>query len=104
MMTLPLVVEGAVVILLLVTICYCALLERRIRAFKNSSASLSHLVTDLDRATRQAEAAVGGLVLTTKTAEEALESRLREARHLTRALALGNRGRTVKKRKSSGGQ
>jgi len=104
MMTLPLVVEGAVVILLLVTICYCALLERRIRAFTNSSASLSHLVAELDRATKQAETAVGGLVLTTKSAEEALEGRLREARHLTRALALGNRGQAAKKRKSSGGR
>ena len=100
MMTLPLVVEGAVVILLLVTICYCALLERRIRTFKNGSEALSHLVADLDRATRQAEAAVGGLSMTTKSAEEALESRLREARHLTRALALGNRGRPTKKRKN----
>lgn len=97
MMTLPLVVEGAVVVLLLVTICYCALLERRIRAFKNGSDTLSHLVADLDRATQQAEAAVGGLARTTKSAEAALEDRLREARHLTRALALGNRGRAVKK-------
>lgn len=101
MMTMPMVVEGAVVILLLVTICYCAALERRIRAFQNGQDTLRHLVSDLDDATKRAEMAVGGLAQTTKTAEEALEARLAEARHLTRALALGNRGQTAKKRKST---
>ncbi|VAW11375.1 hypothetical protein MNBD_ALPHA09-695 [hydrothermal vent metagenome] len=97
MMNLPLLVEGMVVILLLVTICYCAALERRIRTFKDGSDALVHLVADLDRATARAEAAVGGLSKTTKSAEEALESRLQEARHLTRALALGNRGQVLRK-------
>lgn len=100
MTNLPLVVEGVVVILLLVTICYCAALERRIRTFRDGSENLARLVADLDRATARAEAAVGGLSMTTKSAEEALESRLREARHLTRALALGNRGQALKKRKT----
>lgn len=98
-MSLPLIVEGAVVVLLLITICYCAVLERRIQNFRSGQANLGKLVAELNQATKQAETAVGGLVETTKAAELALEERLVEARQLTRALALGNRGQKTKTRK-----
>ena len=94
-MSLALVVEVAVVVLLLITIGYCALLERRIQSFRIGQASLGKLVAELNQATKQAETAVGGLVQTTKDAELALEERLVEARQLTRALALGNRGQSA---------
>lgn len=93
MTSLPLVVEGLVAILLAVTAGYCALLERRIRTFRNGQESLRHLVADLDAATSRAEAAVSGLAATTREAESALEARLVEARSLSRTLALGNRAR-----------
>jgi cytochrome c biogenesis protein ResB len=97
MTSLPMIMEGLVACLLLVTVVYCALLERRIRTFRNGQESLRHLVAELDAATHRAEAAVGGLAATTREAEGALEDRLREARSLSRTLALGNRARAPRR-------
>ena len=87
---IPLLVEGMVAILLLVTVGYCILLERRIRSFKVDHEGLRSLVGDLDQAVRRAQASVVGLGHTTKAAETALEGRLAEARVLTKTLALAN--------------
>lgn len=101
MTSLPLVVEGAVAILLLVTICYCAVLERRIRAFHSGQDGLRLLVAELDKATTRAQSAVAGLAATSKSAEINLEAHLNEARSLTRTLAAGNRGRSSKTRRTN---
>lgn len=100
-MSLAVLVEAAVGCLLLVTIAYCAVLERRIRSFRESQESLRGLVAELNAATARAESAVAGLATTTKAAEGALESRLREARTLSRTLALGNRPAPQQTRRSA---
>ena len=88
MMTLPLVIEAIVAVLLFVTSGYCVVLERRMRSFRSSQESLRTLVQELDTATARAELAVRGLGETTRATEVALDARLREAKNLTRSLAL----------------
>ncbi|MFV2092614.1 MAG: DUF6468 domain-containing protein [Hyphomicrobiales bacterium] len=98
---LPIVVEGAVAVLLLVTAGYCVFLERRISAFKADQQDLRSLVSELDRAVERAQASITGLGNTTREAEKALDDRLIEARVLTKTLTLASapvRRRVSKKR------
>ncbi|MHA1524500.1 MAG: DUF6468 domain-containing protein [Alphaproteobacteria bacterium] len=77
-------------VLLLVTVGYCILLERRIRSFKMDHEGLRSLVGDLDKAIQRAQACVIGLGKTTKATERALDGRLVEARALAKTLALAS--------------
>jgi len=85
---LPMLLESVVAVLLAVTLCYCVVLERRMRAFRNDQAALVQLIAELDSATGRAERAVLGLSATTREAEEGLEQKIGEARNLTRSLAM----------------
>lgn len=97
----PIVVEGLVAVLLLVTAGYCIFLERRISAFKADQEGLRSLVSELDRAVERAQVSIIGLGNTTRDTEKALDGRLIEARALTKTLALASapvRRRVSKKR------
>jgi len=87
MITLPAVIESLVAALLLVTLAFCILLERRLRTFRAGEESLRRLVADLAASTARAEQAVHGLGETTRAAEAALDHRIGEARALTNQLA-----------------
>ena len=90
MTNLPLILESLVILLLVVTIGYCLILERRMRAFRDGQERLRGLINELATATARAETAVGGLGVTTREAQAALETRINEARSLTRSLALAS--------------
>ena len=74
-----LLVEGTVAILLLVTIGYCFLLERRLRRFRADEQSLRATIGELITATEIAERAIGGLKVTVRECDQNLGERLRAA-------------------------
>jgi len=79
--------EALVAVLLVVTIFYCIVLERRIRAFKADQVSLAELVTQLSNATEHAQVAVAGLKSTAEEADDELDGKLKKARSLSEELA-----------------
>ncbi len=78
-----LVLEGTVIVLLVATIVFCIILERRMRAFRADHEGFALLIGDLNEATRNAEKAVSGLKLTATEAEADLGDKLRRARALS---------------------
>lgn len=82
-----LVLEGLVAVLLIVTIFYCVILDRRIRSFKAEQINLAELVAQLSSATANAEVAVAGLKTTTEEADDELDGKLKKARSLSQELA-----------------
>ncbi len=82
-----LVLEALVAVLLMVTIVYCIILDRRIRSFKAEQINLAGLVTQLSSATTNAEVAVAGLKTTAEEADDELDGKLKKARSLSEELA-----------------
>lgn len=72
-------VEGAVSVLLAVTIGYCVVLNSRLKRLHADRGALQQMVDDLVRATTLANSAVGELKATASEAEMALTARLEEA-------------------------
>jgi methyl-accepting chemotaxis protein len=75
----PLVIESLVALLLLFTIGYCFLLNRRLKLFKADEASLKTTISELMTATANAERAIAGLKATVRDCEQGLGERLRTA-------------------------
>lgn len=90
---LPLAIESLVALLLLVTIAYCALLNRRLQRLKADEQSLKATISELITATEIAERAIGGLKLTVRDCDKTLGERLRTAERfaadIERQLAAG---------------
>jgi hypothetical protein len=76
-MLIPLLVESLVAVLLAVTIGYCVLLDRRLRAFRNDEEAMRKVVADLKAATGKAEAAISGLKLTVADGDRLLGERMK---------------------------
>jgi Domain of unknown function (DUF6468) len=74
-----LIVEGTVAILLMVTIAYCYLLNRRLQRFRADEQSLRATIAELITATEIAERAIGGLKVTVRECDQNLGERLRAA-------------------------
>ena len=72
-------VEGTVAILLMVTIGYCFLLNRRLQRFRADEQSLRATIAELITATEIAERAIGGLKVTVRECDQNLGERLRAA-------------------------
>jgi len=72
-------VEGTVAILLVVTIGYCCLLNRRLRRFRADEQSLRATIAELITATEIAERAIAGLKVTVRECDQNLGERLRAA-------------------------
>jgi hypothetical protein len=72
-------VEGAVSLLLAVTIAYCVVLNERLKRLHADRDALKVMVSDLVQATDLANAAVGELKATATEADLALRARLEEA-------------------------
>jgi hypothetical protein len=81
MMNLPLgvVVEGSVAVLLLVTIGYCMILNRRLKKLHADRETLRKMVLDLVKATDLANAAIRELKATALEADTTINARLEEA-------------------------
>lgn len=73
------VVEGAVSVLLAVTIGYCVVLNARLKRLHADRDTLRQMVTDLVEATNLANRAIDGLKETAREADATLSARLEEA-------------------------
>jgi hypothetical protein len=93
--TVGLFIEGTVAILLLITIGYCYLLDRRLRRLRADEHMLRAGIAELITATETAERAIGGLKLTVADCDRTLGERLRAAERFSaeieRQLAAGEK-------------
>jgi hypothetical protein len=76
-------IEFLVAILLMLTIGYCILLNRRLKLLKSDEQSLRATISELVTATQIAERAIGGLKLTVHECDMGLGERLRKAERVT---------------------
>jgi Domain of unknown function (DUF6468) len=72
-------IEGTVAVLLVVTIGYCFLLDRRLRRFRADENLLKATIGELITPTEIAERAIAGLKLTVRECDHNLGDRLRAA-------------------------
>jgi ABC-type transporter Mla subunit MlaD len=89
--TIGMTIEALVAVLLLVTIAYCMLLNRRLTRLKADEHSLKAVIAELITATEIAERAIGGLKLAVRDVNENLGAQLDQANqmsdHLRKQLA-----------------
>jgi Domain of unknown function (DUF6468) len=87
------IIEMLVAILLALTICYCIMLNRRLKLLRSDEQSLRATISELVTATEIAERAIAGLKLTVEDCEIGLGARLRSADRFTadldRSIAAG---------------
>lgn len=83
---LGLTIETLVAVLLVVTICYCVLLNNRLKRLKADEHSLKAVIAELVTATEIAERAIGGLKLAVRDVNEDLGSQLAAATHMSEQL------------------
>jgi hypothetical protein len=81
-----LMIESLVAILLLLTICYCVVLNRRLLKLKADEQSLKATISELITATEIAERAIAGLKLTVRDCDKDLGEQLRSAERLSAVL------------------
>ncbi len=84
--TFALVIESLVAILLLVTIGYCTLLNRRLTLLKADEQSLRGTIAELVTATEIAERAIQGLKLTVRECDQNLSGQLQAGTELSEKL------------------
>ena len=72
-------IESLVAVLLMITILYCMVLNRRLKLFKADEGSLKATISELITATEIAQRAVAGLKTTAHECEQTLGERLRGA-------------------------
>ena len=77
-----------IAILLVATICYCVLLNRRLTALRDSNDDFRSLVQQLESASMKAEKSASSMKLIGETAMRGLQEKINEANALTRALAV----------------
>ena len=82
-----LVIESLVAVLLMLTIGYCALLNRRLKRLKADEASMRGMIAELVTATEIAERAIGGLKVTVRECDESLGNQLTTGTALSANLA-----------------
>jgi uncharacterized protein DUF6468 len=83
---LGIAIESLVAALLLVTIGYCVLLNKRIKRLKADEHSLKAVIAELITATEIAERAIGGLKLTVRDVNENLGSQIAAATQMSELL------------------
>jgi len=76
---LGLLIEATVAVLLMITIVYCYVLDRRLKRFRTDEILLKSTIGELITATEIAERAIAGLKLTVRDCDQNLGERLRAA-------------------------
>jgi hypothetical protein len=76
---LGLFIEATVAVLLMITIGYCYILDRRLKRFRADEILLKATIGELITATEIAERAIAGLKLTVRDCDQNLGERLRAA-------------------------
>jgi chromosome segregation ATPase len=84
--SLGVAIESLVAILLMLTIGYCMLLNKRLKRLKADEHSLKATISELITATEIAERAIGSLKLTVRDVNENLGSQLTSATEMTEQL------------------
>lgn len=87
-MSPALILEGLVAVLLVITVVYCAVLDRRLRALRAGQDGLKALIEGLDAATQRAQAGIGDLKTAAASAADRLAPEIAKARALSDELAL----------------
>jgi hypothetical protein len=82
-------IEALVAILLMLTIGYCGLLNRRLKRLKSDEQSLRVTIAELVTATEIAERAIGGLKITVAECDAGLGARLANADRFSAELDRG---------------
>ena len=72
-----LIIEGLVSVLLLLTISFCIVLNRRLKKLKADEHALKATISELITATEIAERAIAGLKMTVRDCDQNLSERLR---------------------------
>jgi hypothetical protein len=80
-------IESTVAILLMVTIGYCVILNKRLLRLKADEMSLKATISELITATEIAERAVSGLKVAVRDCDRDLGERLRSAEHYSTSIA-----------------
>jgi hypothetical protein len=75
-------IDGVVAVLLVLTIGYCMVLNRKLKLLKADEQSLRATISELVTATEIAERAIGGLKLTVHECDMGLGERLRKAERM----------------------
>jgi len=92
--SLGIIIESLVAVLLILTICYCMVLNNRLKRLKADEHSLKATIGELITATEIAERAIGGLKHTVRDVNEHLGSQINAATqmsmHLKSQLAEGD--------------
>ena len=83
---LGLMIEGLVAVLLLLTIAFCIVLNRRLKKLKADEQALKGTISELITATEIAERAIAGLKMTVRDCDQNLSERLRAGESLAREL------------------
>ncbi|ACI92522.1 conserved hypothetical protein [Afipia carboxidovorans OM5] len=81
-----LAIESLVALLLVWTIVYCRMLNKRLKILKADEQSLKATISELITATEIAERAIGGLKVTVRECDENLGAQLSEASDLSGSL------------------
>jgi chromosome segregation ATPase len=84
--SLGIVIESLVALLLMLTICYCALLNTRLKRLKADEHSLKATIAELITATEIAERAIGGLKHAVRDVNEDLGEQLTSASQMSQQL------------------
>jgi hypothetical protein len=84
--SLGIVIESLVTILLIVTIGYCMLLNKRLKRLRSDEHSLKATIAELITATEIAERAIGGLKHTVRDVNENLSKQLNAATEMSEQL------------------
>jgi len=78
-----LAIEGLLIFLLVITICYCFILDRRLKVLRTGQTDLRKVISDLSQTTHTAQEAISGLKATADDVDRKLSAKLDEARALT---------------------
>lgn len=80
-------IESLVAVLLVATIFYCAMLDRRLKRLRNDESTMRATIAELISATHGAERAIAALRATVTDSEETLAERLGRAQALSAQMA-----------------
>jgi hypothetical protein len=85
---LGLMIESLVAVLLLVTIAFCVVLNRRLKKLRADEQALKGTISELITATEIAERAIAGLKMTVRDCDQNLSDRLNAGESLSRELGI----------------
>lgn len=95
-MTLTFIVEVTLEVLLAATLCYCIVLERRLRAVRKGQEGLARTVGELNMAIAGAGASLRALKAAASESSQTLDERLRRARlHIDELSVLAASGERI---------